>query len=209
MILLTVSDSSRDCITRRSDSEPTERALGCCSKMEAKIPTQDHRGCQLHFNCDQQVKVWRESTIPFWVRPLLYTELKAPSLYFSKSMRVSFRSGLLGVYAQKWDCWIIWQFYLGHSLLRESHEPALVTSYSSTNKCLQSRSGCHCNFNLGSLSYITYCFHFSQHLSMYSILLFIWSQSDMFTESHKWLFWRNWRNLHFPQISPMIFAPMI
>ena len=25
--------------------------------------------------------------------------------------RVSFRSGFLGVYAQKWDCWVIWQFY--------------------------------------------------------------------------------------------------
>ena len=24
---------------------------------------------------------------------------------------VSFRSGFLGVYAQKWDCWVIWQFY--------------------------------------------------------------------------------------------------
>ena len=23
--------------------------------------------------------------------------------------RVSFRSGVLGVYAQKWDCWVIWQ----------------------------------------------------------------------------------------------------
>ena len=41
---------------------------------------------------------------------------------------------------------------LGHSLMRESHELALVTSYSSTNKYLQSRSGCHGNFNLGSLS---------------------------------------------------------
>ena len=27
--------------------------------------------------------------------------------------RVSFRSGFLGVYAQKWDCWVIWQFYFG------------------------------------------------------------------------------------------------
>ena len=26
--------------------------------------------------------------------------------------RVSFRSGFLGVYAQEWDCWVIWQFYL-------------------------------------------------------------------------------------------------
>ena len=25
--------------------------------------------------------------------------------------RVSFNSGFLGVYAQKWDCWVIWQFY--------------------------------------------------------------------------------------------------
>ena len=25
--------------------------------------------------------------------------------------RVSFRSGFLGVYAQQWDCWVIWQFY--------------------------------------------------------------------------------------------------
>ena len=24
---------------------------------------------------------------------------------------VSFRSGFLSVYAQKWDCWVIWQFY--------------------------------------------------------------------------------------------------
>ena len=25
--------------------------------------------------------------------------------------QISFRSGILGVYAQKWDCWVIWQFY--------------------------------------------------------------------------------------------------
>ena len=25
--------------------------------------------------------------------------------------RVSFNSGFLSVYAQKWDCWVIWQFY--------------------------------------------------------------------------------------------------
>ena len=24
--------------------------------------------------------------------------------------RVSFRSGFLSVYAQQWDCWVIWQF---------------------------------------------------------------------------------------------------
>ena len=26
--------------------------------------------------------------------------------------RVFFNSGFLGVYAQQWDCWVIWQFYL-------------------------------------------------------------------------------------------------
>ena len=25
--------------------------------------------------------------------------------------RVSFNSGFLGVYAQQWNCWVIWQFY--------------------------------------------------------------------------------------------------
>ena len=24
---------------------------------------------------------------------------------------VSFRSGFLCVYAQKWDCWVMWQFF--------------------------------------------------------------------------------------------------
>ena len=26
-------------------------------------------------------------------------------------VHVSFHSGFLGVYAQQWDCWVIWQFY--------------------------------------------------------------------------------------------------
>ena len=26
--------------------------------------------------------------------------------------RVSFNTGFLGVYAQQWDCWVIWQFYV-------------------------------------------------------------------------------------------------
>ena len=33
--------------------------------------------------------------------------------------RVSFRSGFLGVYAQEWDCWVIWQFYF--QFLRNLH----------------------------------------------------------------------------------------
>ena len=32
--------------------------------------------------------------------------------------RVSFRSGFLGVYAQQWDCWALWQFYF--QFLKES-----------------------------------------------------------------------------------------
>ena len=26
-------------------------------------------------------------------------------------VHVSFSSGFLGVYAQQWDCWVVWQFY--------------------------------------------------------------------------------------------------
>jgi len=33
--------------------------------------------------------------------------------------RVSFSSGFLGVYAQQWDCWVIWQFYF--QFLRNLH----------------------------------------------------------------------------------------
>ena len=32
--------------------------------------------------------------------------------------RVSFNSGFLGVYAQQWDCWVIWQLYF--QFLKES-----------------------------------------------------------------------------------------
>ena len=32
--------------------------------------------------------------------------------------QVSFNSGFLGVYAQKWDCWVVWQFYF--QFLKES-----------------------------------------------------------------------------------------
>ena len=32
---------------------------------------------------------------------------------------VSFNSGFLGVYAQQWDCWVIWRFYF--SFLRNHH----------------------------------------------------------------------------------------
>ena len=35
-------------------------------------------------------------------------------------MRVSFNSGFLGVYAQQWDCWVIWQFYF-QFFLRNLH----------------------------------------------------------------------------------------
>ena len=29
----------------------------------------------------------------------------------NRVQHVSFRSGFLGVYAQKWDCWVKWKFY--------------------------------------------------------------------------------------------------
>ena len=33
---------------------------------------------------------------------------------------VSFNSGFLGVYAQQWDCWVIWQFYFYFQFFKES-----------------------------------------------------------------------------------------
>ena len=35
------------------------------------------------------------------------------------STRVSLNSGFLGVYAQQWDCWVVWQFYF--QFLRNLH----------------------------------------------------------------------------------------
>ena len=39
----------------------------------------------------------------------------APAIINSAAMNtgvhVSFNSGFLIVYAQQWDCWVIWQFY--------------------------------------------------------------------------------------------------
>ena len=29
----------------------------------------------------------------------------------TEGTHVSFNSGFLSVYAQQWDCWVIWQFY--------------------------------------------------------------------------------------------------
>ena len=34
-------------------------------------------------------------------------------------VHVSFSSGFLGVYAQQWDCWVVWQFYF--QFLRNLH----------------------------------------------------------------------------------------
>ena len=31
--------------------------------------------------------------------------------FINRGAHVSFRSGFLGVHAQKWDCWVIGQFY--------------------------------------------------------------------------------------------------
>ena len=35
------------------------------------------------------------------------------------AVHVSFHSGFLGVYAQQWDCWVLWQFYF--QFLRNLH----------------------------------------------------------------------------------------
>ena len=33
------------------------------------------------------------------------------SAVMNTGVHVSFNSGFLGVYAQQWDCWVIWHFY--------------------------------------------------------------------------------------------------
>ena len=49
--------------------------------------------------------------------------------------RVSFNSGFLSVYAQKWDCWVIWQFYF--QFFKESHTVlhSVCTSLHSHPQC--------------------------------------------------------------------------
>ena len=52
-------------------------------------------------------RTWKQPRCPSadeWIRKLWYDEHWGTC--------VSFNSGFLGVYAQQWDCWVIWQFYL-------------------------------------------------------------------------------------------------
>ena len=48
--------------------------------------------------------------------------------------RVSFHSGFLGVYAQQWDCWVLWQFYF--QFLRNLH----TILYSDCTVCIPTNS---------------------------------------------------------------------
>ena len=42
-----------------------------------------------------------------------FHDLAIVKQYYNKhwGTRVSLSFGLLGVFAQQWDCWVIWQFY--------------------------------------------------------------------------------------------------
>ena len=40
---------------------------------------------------------------------------------------MSFSSGFLGVYAQQWDCWVVWQFY--SQFFKESEEEKLKRTH--------------------------------------------------------------------------------
>ena len=44
--------------------------------------------------------------------------------------RVSFNSGFLSVYAQQWDCWVVWQFYF--QIFKES--PYILINYNEVDE---------------------------------------------------------------------------
>ena len=46
---------------------------------------------------------------------------------------VSFNSGFLSVYAQQWDCWVVWQFYF--QFLRNLLKNSIDTSLHSHQQC--------------------------------------------------------------------------
>ena len=49
------------------------------------------------------------------------------SAAMNMGVHVSLRSGFLGVYAQKWDCWVIWQVYQNMYIMygETDHQPRL------------------------------------------------------------------------------------
>ena len=49
----------------------------------------------------------------------------------SSVMNISFNSGFLSVYAQQWDCWVVWQFYF--QIFKESPHCSGIISYGCGN----------------------------------------------------------------------------
>ena len=96
--------------------------------------------------------------------------------------RVSFRSGFLGVYAQEWDCWVIWQFYFQffknfHTVLHSgcttlhSHQPCRLLDSSHSDWLMVP----HCVFDL-HFSDNEWCWAYF-HVFVSHLYVFFWEMS--------------------------------
>ena len=91
-------------------------------KMSVFIPIPKKGNAKKCSNCCKTALISHATKVMLKIlqaRPQQYMNHKLPDVQvgFKKTKdehwgtRVSFNSGFLGVYAQQWDCWVVWQFY--------------------------------------------------------------------------------------------------